>query len=151
MNLDQMEYRCPNAKVVENVRLDDYHLAFCGSCSGCGVATVFPEKGSYVEGVLWEITPECEQRLDRYEGYPHVYEKETIRVRNQGGMQMDVMVYIMNSPYKDSFARPSNLYLNGIIDGCRQNGIPEKPVLEAVKWRGKKSVEKKRNHKDSAR
>lgn len=151
MNLDQMEYRCPDAKVVENVRLEDYRLVFCGKSSGGGVATVFPEKGSYVEGVLWEITPECERSLDVYEGYPNFYGKETIRVRNKGGMQMDVMVYVMNSPYKDTFATPSRLYLNGIIDGCRQNGIPEKPVLDAVKQSRKKPVQKKRNHKDLAR
>ena len=155
MNLDQMGYRCPAAKVVENVRLDDYRLTFCGKDSGYGVATVFPEKGSYVEGVLWEITPECEQSLDGYEGYPHLYGKQTIRVRNKGGMQMDVMVYVMNSPYKDRTARPSGLYLDGIIEGCRQNGIPEKPVLDAARQaarqRGKKPAEKKKKHTDPTR
>ena len=31
MNLEQMKYRCPAAEVVENVRLEDYRLAFRGS------------------------------------------------------------------------------------------------------------------------
>ena len=38
MNLEQMKYRCPAAEVVENVRLEDYRLAFrgrvCRKCSG---------------------------------------------------------------------------------------------------------------------
>ncbi len=151
MNLDQMEYRCPAAKVVENVRLEDYRLAFCGRNPGSGVATVFPEKGSYVEGVLWEITPECEWNLDRYEGYPNLYGKETIRVRNKGGMQMDVMAYVMNEPHKYYLARPSRVYLDGILEGCRQNGIPEKPILDAAKRRGKRGVKPQRKHKDPAR
>ena len=57
MNLDQMEFRCPAAVVKENVRLDGYRLAFCGRHPGCGVATIMPEKGSHVDGVLWKITP----------------------------------------------------------------------------------------------
>ena len=54
MNLEQMKYRCPAAEVVENVRLEDYRLAFRGRAPGNGVATVLPEKGSCVEGVLWK-------------------------------------------------------------------------------------------------
>jgi len=61
MNLDQMAYRCPAASVVENVRLDGYRLTFCGRGKGSGVATILPEEGSQVEGVLWKITPECEK------------------------------------------------------------------------------------------
>ena len=30
MNLEQMKYRCPAAEVVENVRLENYRLAFRG-------------------------------------------------------------------------------------------------------------------------
>lgn len=67
MNLEQMKYRCPAAEVVENVRLEDYRLAFRGRAPGNGVATVLPEKGSYVEGVLWKITEACEKSLDFYE------------------------------------------------------------------------------------
>ena len=114
MNLEQMEYRCPDARVVGTVRLEDYRLAFCGRPAGNGVATIFPEEGSQVEGVLWEITPECEKSLDGYEGYPHLYGKQTVRVRNKAGMQMDVMAYVMNAPYKDTLASPSTLYLRWV-------------------------------------
>ena len=53
MNLGQMRFRCPDAEVVGNVRLEDYRLAFRGRAPGNGVATVLPEKGSCVDGVLW--------------------------------------------------------------------------------------------------
>lgn len=81
MNLEQMKYRCPAAEVVENVRLENYRLAFRGRAPGNGVATVLPEKGSYVEGVLWKITEACEKSLDFYEGFPSFYGKESIRVK----------------------------------------------------------------------
>lgn len=151
MNLDQMEFRCPAARVVGTVRLEDYRLAFCGMQPGYGVATIFPEKGCQVEGVLWEITPECEQSLDSYEGYPHLYGKQTVRVRDKAGRQMDVMAYVMNAPYKDNLASPSRLYLDGILEGCRENGIPEKPVRDAVCWTKRETAKKKKHHRDMER
>ena len=69
INLDQMAYRCPDARVIGPVVLEGYRLAFRGNASGNGVATVVPHKGGKVHGLLWEITPACEQTLDRYEGY----------------------------------------------------------------------------------
>ena len=104
-----------------------------------------------MEGVLWEITPECEKSLDGYEGYPHLYGKQTVRVRNKAGMQMDVMAYVMNAPYKDTLASPSTLYLEGILDGCRQNGIPVKPIRDAVKWTKKEAAKTKKHHRDPER
>lgn len=148
MNLDQMEYRCPDAEVVGNVQLEGYRLAFCGRTSGRGVATILPEKGSHVDGVLWRITPACEKSLDRYEGYPHLYGKKMVSVKDAGGNKQSVTVYTMNSPYKECPAVPSDFYLKGIIEGCWQNDIPSKPVMEAVKRtmaevKGKREKQKK--------
>lgn len=133
MNLDQMGFRCPDAVVVDNVRLEDYRLAFCGRNPGNGVATILPEEGSHVDGLMWKITPRCEESLDHYEGYPHLYGKEMVSVRKQGGVQQDVAVYVMNAPYKDCPAKPSDFYLKGILEGCRQNQLPVAPVMDAVK------------------
>lgn len=133
MNLEQMEFRCPNAEVVGNVTLKDYRLAFRGRPYGSGVATVIPEKGSQVEGVLWSITPDCEMSLDRYEGYPHLYGKEKITVQDAKGNEHLVMVYTINEPYKSCPLMPSDYYLKGILEGCRENRIPTKSIMDAVK------------------
>ena len=132
MHLEQMQYRCPNAVVVENVRLENYRLAFCGMRPGNGVATILPEDGSHVDGVLWKITPECERSLDRYEGYPHLYGKETICVHNAEKVNKEVMVYTMNAPYKEHVCVPSDFYLRGILEGCRENQVPTKHIYDAV-------------------
>lgn len=133
MNLDQMEFRCPDAEVAGNVRLEDYRLAFRGRGPGNGVATILPEEGSHVDGVLWKITQKCERSLDLYEGYPCVYGKERICVKDREGTVSEVMVYTMNAPYKDQPSSPSQVYLDGILEGCRQNGIRIGNVREAVK------------------
>ena len=110
MNLDQMKYRCPDAEVVENVRLE----------------------GSHVDGVLWKITEKCERSLDLYEGYPQLYGKEEICVKNVAGKERSVMVYTMNAPYKDQPSLPSQFYLTGILEGCHQNQLPVKNVTDAL-------------------
>jgi cation transport regulator ChaC len=133
MNLGQMRFRCPDAEVVGNVRLEDYRLAFRGRAPGNGVATVLPEKGSCVDGVLWRITEACEKNLDFYEGFPNFYGKETIQVKDQAGALREVFVYTMNSPHKDVPARPSKFYLDGILEGCLENDLPTKAVMDAVK------------------
>lgn len=132
MNLDQMAHRCPRASVLGVYRVDDYRLAFCGN-QGAGVATILPEPGSQVTGVLWRITDDCLRSLDRYEGYPLLYGKEEIRVYGPGRVPQTVMVYTMNEPYRSCPAPPSRGYLMGILEGCRQNGISTKRIHDAVR------------------
>lgn len=84
MNREQMAYRCPNATILRVVRLEGYELEFAGM-AGNGVATIRPKEGSYVDGVLWKITPKCERGLDFYEGYPHFYGKEMLTVKDRLG------------------------------------------------------------------
>ena len=88
INLDQMAYRCPAAQVVGPVVLEGYELLFRGNASGNGVATIKPKEGQQVHGLLWRITPGCERSLDLYEGYPHLYEKESVAVRDNAGRQL---------------------------------------------------------------
>ena len=123
MNLNQMAFRCPDAEVVDTVRLEGYRLAFCMNGGGNGVATILPEEGSYVDGVLWRISERDERHLDHYEGFPYLYGKEPVVVIDQDGIRHEIMAYTMNSPYKDTPAMPSKAYLEGILNGCRQNGI----------------------------
>ncbi len=133
MNLNQMAFRCPDAEVVEPVRLEGYCLAFRMSGGGNGVATILPKEGSSLEDVLWRISKRDEQRLDRYEGFPYLYGKEAVTVIILDGVRREIMAYTMNSPFKDVPALPSSSYLEGILCGCRQNGINTAPVLEAVR------------------
>ena len=151
MNLNQMAFRCPDAQVVDTVRLEGYRLAFCMNGGGHGVATILPEPDSFVDGVLWRISERDEQSLDLYEGFPRLYGKEPVTVVDPDGLKREVMAYTMNSPYKDVPALPSKSYLEGILNGCRQNGIEIAPVLEAVwltqKELPKKAVPQKKHHR----
>ena len=132
INLDQMAYRCPAAQAVGPVVLEGYELLFRGNASGNGVATIKPKEGQQVHGLLWRITPGCERSLDLYEGYPHLYEKESVAVRDHAGRQLTVMAYVMTDGDRwHSPALPSEYYYQGIREGYRQNGLPLSKLKQA--------------------
>ena len=70
MNLNQMAFRCPDAQVVNTVRLEGYRLAFRMNGGGHGVATILPEAGSFGDGVLRPIPERDEETLDHSERFP---------------------------------------------------------------------------------
>ena len=71
MSHDSMSYRCPAARPVAAYTLLDWELKFYSH------ATIQPQPGSRVQGVLWAITEECEASLDAFEGYPDYYTKRS--------------------------------------------------------------------------
>lgn len=127
INLEQMEHRCPDARLVGPVTLQNYELQFRGS----GFATVSPKKGSVVHGLLWKLTPKSEQALDRYEGYPRHYIKETVTVQTVDGSKFPVMAYIMAEPLCRQPALPSPYYYRAIQQGFEANGLPVESLEEA--------------------
>lgn len=127
INLEQMEHRCPDALLVGPVTLQNYELQFRGS----GFATVAPKKGSTVHGLVWKLTPNCEQSLDRYEGYPRHYTKQTVTVKDAAGNEIPVMVYIMAEPYCRQPALPSPYYYRVIQRGFEANGLPVDSLRDA--------------------
>ena len=151
MNLNQMEFRCPDAEAVDTVRLEGYRLTFRMNGGRRGVAAVLPEEGSHADGVLWKISGQDEERLDHYEGYPVLYGKEAVTVTGKDGTIYEVMIYTMNSPYRDTPALPSQSYLEGILQGCVQNGIGVIPVMEALRRTRQEIPEQENRHKKKTR
>ena len=94
LNLAQMANRCPTARVIGSSEMKGWRLLFKGSRTGA-VATVEPDRGSFVPVLVWEITPADEAALDRYEGWPFLYRKEMVKVKING-KSVKAMVYIMN-------------------------------------------------------
>lgn len=151
MNRNQMAFRCPDAKVAGTVRLEGYRLAFRENGRGIGVATVLPEPDSFVDGVLWRISKRDERHLDHYEGFPYLYGKKSVTVTSRNDRKLAVMAYAMNSPYKDAPAMPSAAYLEGILNGCRQNAISTHFVIDAVRHTQLEIPQKAVPHKERHR
>ncbi len=133
INLQQMALRCPNAKVVGPCVLENYELLFRGNGGGFGVATIAAKAGSRVHGLLWKITPRDEQRLDVYEGYPHLYAKQTVTVKAVSGEKVAVMAYVMTRETECRPTVPSASYYFGIMEGFQQNGLPQEELKKALR------------------
>jgi hypothetical protein len=113
LNLEQMARRCPTAKVVGATVMRNWQLLFWG------VATIERCKGEKVPVLVWDIKPGDELALDRYEGWPNLYRKESVRVTLHG-RQVRAMVYIMNHGRQQL---PSRVYYDTIFEGYKSAGF----------------------------
>lgn len=130
MNLEQMERRCPGARVTGKDWLRDYRLFFAGR-SEAAVASIEPAEGHAVPVVLWEITPRDERALDRYEGYPWFYGKQDLAVEVDGE-PISAMVYVMGPGF--AYGAPSKTYLDCIREGYASAGFDPAVLDEAVEY-----------------
>jgi gamma-glutamylcyclotransferase (GGCT)/AIG2-like uncharacterized protein YtfP len=117
LNLEQMAFRCPDAKAIGTTKLLGWKLSFRGE-QGCAFATIEEHTGSAVPVLLWEISEADERKLDRYEGWPSHYYKQDVQIFLDGKM-VTAMVYIM---VPRPLAMPSEWYFKTIqrgYDDCR--------------------------------
>lgn len=135
LNLEQMARRCPTAKVVKATYLKNWRLMFRGK--GTAVATIEKHQGSKVPILIWQLQPSDEHNLDIYEGFPHLYRKEMIKL-TVDGKRVRAMVYIMNEALH-LYDTPSCSYFDTIRQGYEDSGfdtnILRQAVLDSV-WEG---------------
>ena len=129
MNIEQMQHRCPTAKVVTSMFLEGYRLRFMGGRYSA-VATVEPSEDDLVPVTIWEIYPDDERNLDLYEGYPHLYRKETLKLK-LGKKIFSAMIYIINGE-KMLYGQPSKSYFDTIREGYIAAGFDPKLLHQAV-------------------
>lgn len=128
LNLPQMAVRCPTAEVAGKCELKDYELLFRGGRRGA-VATVEPREGGSVPVLLWKIHPADEASLDRYEGYPRLYEKQMMEVELDG-QRVSAMVYVMTPGHE--FGIPSDYYADVILQGYESAGFDTDILSDAI-------------------
>ncbi len=128
LNLEQMADRCPTAHVAGVSVMEGWQLLFRGAHVGA-VATVEPCEGGSVPVLVWEITPADEAALDRYEGWPFLYRKETVEVK-LCGKTVKAMIYIMNEGRP--LGQPSCYYYTTILEGYRNAGFDVEILRKAT-------------------
>ena len=87
LNQKQMLERCPGNEPKFVATLPNYQLVFVGWSRQWrgGTASIRPFRGEKVLGAIYEISEQCLQRLDRYEGYPGNYNRVNVTVFNEDG------------------------------------------------------------------
>ncbi len=127
LNRRHMAQRCPDATPFGSIEVPDMKLVFRD------VADIEPAKGFTVPLGLWRISKQDEEKLDRYEGYPHLYGKQMLDLPRVG----EVLVYTMGegSRVRENTLRisPPNLgYFDSIAEGFEDFDLDTTPLIDAL-------------------
>lgn len=134
LNVEQMHYRCPDARIIGTATLDGWTLLFKGSKTG-SYLTIEQKEGESVPVAVWEVSPTDEANLDRYEGFPHFYYKKEMDIHIKGiktGIirKRRAFVYIMHE--ERPFGQPTRAYLNACAKGYYFFGFDTSRLIQAV-------------------
>ena len=134
LNIDQMSYRCPGARVVGTSKIPDFQLLFKGSKSGAYL-TIEPKKGAKVPVAVWEVTADDELSLDRYEGYPNFYYKTEVEIpviciSDRRVRKLKAFIYIMHE--EREIGVPSQRYVDICLEGYEAFGFDENHLYDAL-------------------
>ena len=133
MNIDQMSFRCPHARLIGTGHISRARLEF-------RIHATVERTRSKIDRVpvaVWEVTPSDVYRLDRYEGFPTYYTKTVWPVEMDDGSQIEGMIYIMRLR---NDAPPSVTYYEGIRQAYIDLGLSSEihTVLEPALIRSRR-------------
>ena len=129
LNVEQMKLRCPGAKVYKKALMNGWKLTFRRT-----YLNIEPDASSSVDVVIWKITKQDELNLDRYEGYPRLYDKEYFTFPADGKI-MTAMVYRMD-PERFPIEPPRPDYLHTVADGYRTFKYDVSKLVDIAKQSG---------------
>jgi gamma-glutamylcyclotransferase len=135
-NMDPQTFRrrCPGAKALGPARLPGHRLAFTrySRQRRGGSADVVADAASEVWGVLYEVDDACLASMDRVEGVPHAYRRETVAVSRADGEPIGATTYVAN---KAGEFQPNDSYLKVILRGAKAHCLPAEyiRVLEEIR------------------
>ena len=128
MSVEMMANRCPDAKLLGTGELKNFRLMFKGTPPN-SYGTIESWEGFSVPFVLWDISAADEKRLDRYEGFPRVYQKHSVEVE-VNGEKITAMYY--SKPETERVAPPCDHYVAVLWDAYERFGFDLK-ILERAR------------------
>jgi gamma-glutamylcyclotransferase (GGCT)/AIG2-like uncharacterized protein YtfP len=122
-----MRARCPMAREAGTATLAEHRLIITSD----GYASVVPEPGGVVHGLLWRLTPRDVAALNAYEGLDTgLYRTVTLPVRT-GARQVPAMVYVGRSRMPGP-PRPG--YLEPVLAAARELQFPDEYIAGLARW-----------------
>lgn len=119
MNPERMLQRGVKFTSRQQAILNDYELVFNKVSSQNykeGFANIRYNKGSIIEGILYEIEDSDIKKLDRFEGYPYHYTKEevTVHVRKHD-KKVKAITYTANPDKVKEGLKPKRDYIEHLL------------------------------------
>lgn len=137
-NLDraQMRRRCPTARLIGAGSVAGFRFEFAGYSRGRGGAVAnirTASRKAKVHGLVWHLSMGDIARLDRFEGVPFQYERETLGVRMRvSGDVLATETYILAEPVKRG-ALPTQPYVSLIGRAYREFEFNPAPLFGAIR------------------
>lgn len=128
MDEHQMAVRCPDSRVVGLSTLENMRFVL----DSAGVASIVPQLGSRVSGVVWLVTKRDIKALDRYEGVAsRCYRKEFVSV-TVNDQPCNALVYISNRDTTNAGCRSG--YMDRIITAAKHHRFSREYIQELQSW-----------------
>jgi len=103
-----------------------YNFDFYSKNMGCGAGNINPYPGEYVLGVVYELDEEDMTTMDMKEDAPRSYIRKEVPIELEDGTIIEkVITYIAVPETIGYFTPPKKSYLEDIIQGCQDNGLPK--------------------------
>ena len=110
-------------------RLADYRLVFQHLAPGEPAFANIVSPGEGLLGVVYSCTPAVLEKLDSYE---HGYARLPVRVTDQLGEVLAASAYIVQPAAAPAFGSPNAAYLQKIVHGAWQHGLPPEYIESIV-------------------
>jgi gamma-glutamylcyclotransferase len=128
---DSRDEEIPNLLNPQIKRLENYQIGFTRKSKnrGGGVADIIEYKGDYCYGIVFDVSENDLKIIDK---------KEWVRSDHKGAYERlylsdNLVTYVANK--QGDFFQPSDRYLNIIIEGAKNYGLPQEWIkkLESFK------------------
>jgi len=125
LNIEQMRFRCPDARVIGTAILEGWELLFKGSKTG-SYLTIEKKPGASLPVAVWEVSESDEASLDHYEGCPDFYYKRSLDLYVKGYRtgkirKVHSFVYVMHEDRP--LGLPSTQYITVCGEGYEDFGF----------------------------
>ena len=136
--IDQKERRTSRVRQGEDAPriayLGEYRFAFNKrGKNGQVFANIIPQPGGEVVGVAYRCNRATIEEMDAWEPG---YEPQMVRVTCVGGEQVEALTYVAAPSHLTAEGRPTPEYLERIVTGARQHGLPKRYIAEIERLAG---------------
>lgn len=139
--------RVQSAEFLYIEKLHGFKIEFSKrSDDGSGKATLIRtmNKSDIIWGTISSILKKEKHLLDKAEGLGKGYNEKYILIKTETGEDICPIAYIADDSYIDKELIPYSWYKTLVIEGAKENGLPEKYIekLELQKAKDDKNIER---------
>ena len=129
---EQMKERCPESKFISTGYLEGYKFVYDGYSDKRrgAVANVIQDGKSTVEGVIFEVTASDLKRLDKSEGCPAKYKRDSFNVKDAQGNIFSAYVYHRTG---EKLGAPSEEYRGIILKSAEEHKLSRRYIEENLR------------------